>query len=107
MTYEEALAEARRVGVGRCSDPAAMAAFCDSGALQIAVGAASGQLVWEGAQATGLTFLELGRLCGSDPMAVHNLMWVETPGAVEEPQNGPSGASATRSGHRSSRGQGS
>lgn len=107
MTYEEALAEAERKGVGRCSDPAAMAFFCDSGDLQIAVGAASGKLVWEGAQAKGMTFLELGRLCGSDPWAVHELMWTETPDAAEKPQNGPSGASAAQSGHRSSRKQGS
>lgn len=75
MTYEEALAEAAKVGVGRCGDAAAMAQFCDAN-IQILCGAVSPHLVWEGAQKKGLTFLELGRLAGKDPMAVEALMWI-------------------------------
>lgn len=74
MTYEEALAEARRVGVGVCSDAAAMAAFCAAN-VQLLCGAVSPRLVWEGAQRRGLSSLELGRLAGSDPKAVADLMW--------------------------------
>lgn len=50
--YAQALVEAKRVGASRCSDAATMATYCES-ALQIMVGAASPQLVWEGAQKKG------------------------------------------------------
>lgn len=75
MTYEEALAEAKRVGVRRASDPAAMAAFCESN-IQFLCGAVSPRLVWEGAMKRGMTLLDLGRLAGSDTSAVAELMWV-------------------------------
>lgn len=75
MTYEVALEEARKVGVGVCSDQAAMAAFCDS-LIQTLCGAVSAKLVWEGAMKTGMTGLELGRLAHKDPRAVADLMWV-------------------------------
>jgi hypothetical protein len=74
VTYQEALAEARKVGVRNASDAAKMAQFCDAN-IQLLCGAVSPQLVWEGAQRKGMTFLELGRLAGKDPMAVENLMW--------------------------------
>lgn len=74
MTYEQALAEAKAKGVGRCSDAAAMAQFIEANAHTV-IGAVSPQLVWEGAQRKGMTFLELGRLCGRDPMAAAELMW--------------------------------
>lgn len=72
--YEAALKRAKDKGVGRCDDAAAMAAFCQAN-LPILVGAVSPQLVWEGAQKKGLTFLELGRLV-KDPMAIDDLQWV-------------------------------
>lgn len=75
VTWEQALAEAKEKGVGRCSDHAAMAAFCDA-SIQYAVGAVSGQLIWEGAMRKGTTLLELGRLAGRDPIACSELMWV-------------------------------
>lgn len=75
VTWEQALTEAKEKGVGRCSDHAAMAAFCDV-SIQYAVGAVSGQLIWEGAMRKGMTLLELGRLAGRDPMACAELMWV-------------------------------
>ena len=74
MTWEQALAEAEERGVGRCGDAAAMAAFCDAN-IQFLCGAVSPQLVWEGAQRKGMTFLQLGRLAGKDPMAIEALMW--------------------------------
>jgi hypothetical protein len=74
-TYEAALKEAREIGVGFCSDAAAMAAFCDS-TIQIMVGAASPKLVWEGAMKRGMTGVELHRLASKDPHAVHDLMWI-------------------------------
>lgn len=75
VTWEQALAEAKRKGVGRCSDHAAMAAFCDAD-IQPLCGAVTPQFVWEGAMRKGMTFLELGRLAGKDPTAVEALMWV-------------------------------
>jgi hypothetical protein len=75
VTWEQALAEAKEKGVGRCSDHAAMAAFCDANITYI-VGAVSGQLIWEGAMRKGMTFRELGRLAGEDPIACSELMWV-------------------------------
>lgn len=74
-TYEAALKRAKTQGVGRCDDAAAMAAFCQAN-IQILVGAVSPKLVWQGAQASGLTFLELGRMVGRDPMEVEALQWV-------------------------------
>lgn len=75
MTYEQALAEAKTRGTSKCSDAAAMAQFCDAN-IQILIGAVSPQLVWEGAQKKGLTFLQFGRLCGKNPRAVAELMWL-------------------------------
>jgi hypothetical protein len=74
MTYEGALEEARKVGVGVCSDQAAMAAFCDS-LIQTLCGAVSPKLVWEGAVKSGMTGIELARLAHKDPGAVSELMW--------------------------------
>lgn len=74
VTWNQALAEAEEKGVGRCSDPAVMAAFCKN-TLPAVVGAVSPQLVWEGAQRAGMTLLELGRLAGKDPMAAEALQW--------------------------------
>jgi hypothetical protein len=76
MTYEQALAEAKRKGVGKCSDAAAMAAFCDAN-LQTVVGAVSPRLVWEGAMLKGLTFQQLAHLASRDKMAVSDLQWME------------------------------
>ena len=75
VTWEQALAEAKEKGVGRCSDQAAMAAFCNVN-IQYIVGAVSGQLIWEGAMRKGLTFKELGRLANRDPLACSELMWL-------------------------------
>lgn len=75
VTWEQALTEAKEKGVGRCSEHAAMAAFCDANITHI-VGAVSGQLIWEGAMRKGMTFLELGRLASRDPLACSELMWV-------------------------------
>jgi hypothetical protein len=75
MTWEQALAEAKEKGTARCSAPALMAAFCE-GDLQILIGAVAPQLVWEGAQKTGLTSKELLHLCNTDALAVSDLMWL-------------------------------
>jgi hypothetical protein len=75
MTYTEALAEAKRTGLRRCSDAAAMAAFCDS-TLQLIAGAVSGQLVWEGAQRKGLTFQQLAFKAAHVPQEVEQLQWI-------------------------------
>ena len=75
LTYAQALAEVEEVGTSHASDPAVMAQFCQAN-IHILIGAVSPQLVWEGAQKKGLTFLEFGRLCGGDPMAVEALQWL-------------------------------
>lgn len=73
-TYEAALAGARKVGVARCSDAEAMASFCDA-TIQFLVGAVSPKLVWQGAQAKGLSLQELVHLAASDVLAVSDLQW--------------------------------
>jgi hypothetical protein len=74
-TYQEVLAEADRVGAANASDAGVMAQFCERN-LQLLVGAASPQLVWEGAQKKGMTALELAKLAAKDFGAVHDLMWI-------------------------------
>lgn len=64
-----------KVGAANATDAGVMAQFCDS-TLQILVGAASPQLVWEGAQKRNMTALELLALANEDPHAVHELMWL-------------------------------
>jgi len=73
-TYDETLAQARKVGNANADDAGAMALYC-ADILQFIVGAASPKLVWEGAQRRGMTHLELARLAQSNPTAVHDLMW--------------------------------
>jgi hypothetical protein len=75
MTYQEALAEAARVGTSRCTDPALMATICKN-VLPITVGAIAPQLVWEGAQKQGLTTKQLVDLAAKDVFAVSDLMWL-------------------------------
>ena len=73
--YREALRRGRRVGAGRCDDAAAMALFCEAN-IQLLLGAVGPQLIWEGAQKQGLTFLQLGKLCSTDPAQVEALQWL-------------------------------
>lgn len=73
--YTDALKRAKDQGVGQCDDAAAMAAFCDS-TLQTLVGAVSPRLVWDGAQASGLTLTDLATMAATDAPSVHELMWV-------------------------------
>jgi hypothetical protein len=74
LTYEQTLAEARKVGNANADDAGAMALYC-ADLLQLMVGAASPKLVWEGAQKAGMTHLELALLAQKDPDKVHDLMW--------------------------------
>lgn len=75
MTYEEALAEYKERGASRCSDAAAMAAYCEN-TIHYTVGAVSGRLVWEGAMKQNMTHMELATLSVKDPMEVSDLMWL-------------------------------
>lgn len=72
--FDNALARYKAIGASKADDAALMAAFCKYD-IQILVGAVSPRLVWEGAQATGLSAQELARLAGKDPMAVGDLQW--------------------------------
>jgi hypothetical protein len=74
LTYEQALAEGTRVGVGRCSDAAVMAHFCEYN-IQILCGAVSPKLVWEGARKKDMTARDLAHLAATDAMAVADLMF--------------------------------
>jgi hypothetical protein len=75
LSYDDTLAAARKAGASNATDAGVMALFC-ADTLQIAVGAVAPRLVFEGAQKTGLTALDLARLASSDPMSVSDLMWV-------------------------------
>ena len=72
--YEATLAEARKAGASNATDAGVMALFCAS-SLQTLVGAVSPSLVWEGAQAKGMTARELAHLATRDAFAVSELMW--------------------------------
>jgi hypothetical protein len=74
-SYHDALAAANKVGSANATDAGVMAQFCAT-SLQTLVGAASPELVWEGAQKKGMTALQLVELCNSDWRAVHDLMWL-------------------------------
>jgi len=71
--YQEALARYRASGASKADDAAMMAAFCEFD-LQTLVGAVSPTLVWEGAQAKGLSTKDLAHLA-KDPTAISELMW--------------------------------
>ncbi len=73
--YQQALKAAAAAGTMAATDAQFMAVFCES-SIQVLCGALSPQLVWEGAQKTGLTTLELARLASTDPNAVEELMWL-------------------------------
>jgi hypothetical protein len=72
--YAKALAAATKAGARHTDDAGLMALFC-ADTLQHLVGAVSPQLVWEGAQRSGLSTADLRDLCATDFMAVDELQW--------------------------------
>ena len=72
--YHRALASGRKAGASRATDAELMAMFCED-AVQALAGAVVPSLVWEGAQARGMTTNDLLRLATTDAFAVHELMW--------------------------------
>jgi hypothetical protein len=74
--YQEALRRAKTQGLGQCDDAAVMASFCQS-TLQLLVGAVSPQLVWQGAQAKGLSALELAAMANRGVAEIDDLQWAE------------------------------
>lgn len=74
-SYHDALAAAKKVGSAHATDAGIMAQICDT-SLQLLVGAAAPELVWNGAQKKGMTARQLLELANSDPAAVHELMWL-------------------------------
>ena len=74
-SYRAELKAANKVGAAHATDAGVMAQFCAT-SLQILVGAASPELVWEGAQKQGITALELVRMATENPTDVHDLMWL-------------------------------
>lgn len=73
--YSAALAAANKIGSANATDAGVMAQFCAT-SLQLLVGAAAPQLVWEGAQKKGMTARDLVALATENPAAVHDLMWI-------------------------------
>jgi phosphopantothenoylcysteine synthetase/decarboxylase len=73
-TYQQALVAANKAGSAHATDAGIMAQFCAT-TLQLLVGAAAPQLVWEGAQQREMTARELVQLATENPAAVHELMW--------------------------------
>lgn len=74
-TYSAALKAADKAGAVQATDPQLMAMFCAS-SIQILLGAVSPQLIWEGAQKSGLTTRELTALIHDNPDAARDLMWL-------------------------------
>ncbi len=72
--YNKVLTAARKAGARNADDAGLMALFC-ADTLQYVAGALSPQLVWEGAQHSGLSTSELVSLCNKDTMAVSDLQW--------------------------------
>jgi len=73
--YQAALARARG-NVKNCDDAAHMASLLE-GTAHILIGAVSPRLVWQGAQARGMTTMELAELIHSDPIKAADLMFAE------------------------------
>ena len=74
-SYEQALADARRVGAAKADDAGQIAQLCNT-AVQTVCGAVAPRLVYEGAMKKGLSGKEFGRLMGSDPQQIERLQWV-------------------------------
>lgn len=74
--YTDALERGRKIGAARAPKAEAIAMFC-ADVVPTLVGAVAPELVWTGAMARQMTFLEFGRLC-ADPMKVEELQWSET-----------------------------
>ncbi len=78
-TYQDALARSKG-NLKNCDDAAAMAAFLASCAHTL-IGAVSPRLVWQGAQAKGMTSLELLEMIHADAengtINAAELMWAK------------------------------
>lgn len=74
VSYQQCLADGKRVGAAHCSDVELMALLCDS-TIQTLCGAVSPRLVFEGAVKKGLTSIGLSSMAVEDPAAVAELMW--------------------------------
>ena len=73
-TYQETLRSANRKPVSQQTEAELMAGWCDS-VLQIAYGAYSPRLVWEGAQKRGMTTLQLNQAAERDRSILDDLMF--------------------------------
>jgi hypothetical protein len=71
--YDQALRRASG-NVAHCDDAALMASFLE-GSAQLLLGAVSPKLIWEGAQAQGLTAARVLELIHGNPEAARELMW--------------------------------
>ncbi len=74
--YEAALKRSKG-NLKNCDDAALMASLL-AGTAHILIGAVSPRLVWQGAQAKGMTTKELTELIHRDKLAAADLMWETT-----------------------------
>jgi hypothetical protein len=75
--FAAALIEEGRVGPANATDSQAMAGFCEYIMPMMVGGAFSPRLVWEGAQKSGMTTLELHKLCHEKNLrAIDDLQWM-------------------------------
>jgi len=81
--YAAALVSGARTGMSRATDAEVMAAFCEHD-LQLLAGAVSPRLVWEGAQALGMTSQDLLRIAGHrDLDALDELQFGGVPAVIK------------------------
>jgi hypothetical protein len=71
--YKKALAR-EKGNIRNCDDAALMAGYLEGNA-QLLLGAVSPRLIWQGAQARGLTTMELVELMHDKPGDAIDLMW--------------------------------
>jgi hypothetical protein len=74
VTYDEALKAGDKAGAAHATEVQHLARFC-RGVLPYVAGAVSPRLVFESAQAAGLTTKQLARLAEKFPLAVAELQW--------------------------------
>jgi hypothetical protein len=65
--FAAALKSGARTGMSRATDAEVMAGFCND-TLQLLAGAVSGRLVWEGAQARGMTSRDLLKIVNANDL---------------------------------------
>ena len=93
--YAKALIDGAKVGAARATDAQVMAMFCEH-TMQLVVGAVSPRLVWEGAQRSGLTALQLHNLCADRNLSALDDLQFGPPKRAPEARRRPAAARGGR-----------